>query len=89
MQESSTVEIVNPDIHEKVEEAMEAVRDNHYLTTEVSQRDSIHFLVLLSERLGDLAAEIGGEIVKAERRAAAEKLTHRLPLNIISNKKMK
>lgn len=47
-----------------IEIAMEAIRDSYYLTDEVSETDSVKFLLHVSERCQELAGEICGEMVK-------------------------
>lgn len=52
------------DIEAAVEEHMERIRDDHYLCTVVTRRQSIDFLTNLAERLETLAGEITHEMMK-------------------------
>jgi hypothetical protein len=55
---------VIPDLDTEVDEAMDHIRNMHYLSTEVSRRESINFLHELIERCATLAGEITQEIMK-------------------------
>lgn len=59
------------ELEEAVDEAMEKIRDNHFLTDEVPRAESIEYLMQVAERCHELAGEIAGEGIKAARRVKA------------------
>lgn len=53
-----------PNIEDAVELAMDGVRENHFLTTEVKRIDSLAFLLRLRGRLEELYEELAHERAK-------------------------
>jgi hypothetical protein len=51
-------------IEDAVEEHMETIRQDYYLTTDVRRSVSIDFLTQLGERIAELAGELTHELVK-------------------------
>jgi hypothetical protein len=72
-------EVQNPkfedvkEVADHVEEAMELIRDNHYLTDAVTKQESIEFLSYLMSRIDDLKDELQTELLKEQKKEALEK----------------
>lgn len=56
------------ELDDAIDEAMEKIRESHFLTDAVTREASIEFLMLLTERCHELAGEITCENRKAVRR---------------------
>ena len=60
------------DVSDHVEEVMERIRENHYLTDAVTRQQSVEFLDYLKSRLDDLKDELQTEILKEEKAKVIE-----------------